>query len=138
MLNWILISLSIIAFVMILFMVYSRVEEYVFSRDPVLHELRQTLSPVHPIVDDLLFLEGNKSYAINKKKIYMCLYDENHELYAPNTLIFVALHEIAHCINQTVGHDDGFHEVFQELLDTASELGIFNPSIPIPENYCKY
>ena len=42
-----------------------------------------------------------------------------------NTLMFVALHELAHVISVTIGHNDEFWTDFKFLLKEAWEIGIY-------------
>ena len=53
-------------------------------------------------------------------------------------LIYVALHEVAHVLCDEVGHTQKFHSIFEDLLKKATEMGIYNPSIPLIQNYCEY
>ena len=107
--------------------------------DPKLHEIKNRCIHVHPVVKDLKLYKGEKSYTINKEKIYICLLDEKGEYYPMNMLIYVFLHELAHLINkEDTGHTEKFHEIFQQLINKAHELEIYNPSIPPIDNYCMH
>jgi len=66
------------------------------------------------------------------------LRDENNEYYNENMLIYVTLHEVAHAICDEIGHTQKFHEIFESLLDRAYNMGIYNPSIPIIQDYCQH
>lgn len=104
--------------------------------DPMLDRLKFVLIPVHPVIKTLDLYKADKSYTINKQKIYLCVKDKNGEYYPLNMLVYVALHEIAHLLNTyDVGHTEKFHEIFNQLLERAQKLGIYNPSIPIIQNY---
>jgi len=130
-------SISIIIF----FSLYKlfELDEMHLKRDPILHKLRSLTSPLHPDIKKLKLYEGEKSYTINKKKIYMCLKDQDGEYYPMNQLVYVFLHEFAHYINkEDVGHTQTFHDIFEKLLKDAEEKGIYNPNIPMVENYCNY
>ena len=84
------------------------------------------------IIDD-----GEKSYTINKDKIFLCLYDENGDYYPLNHMVYVLLHEISHMLNKVdVGHTEAFYQIFDELLAKANKLGVYNFSIPTIDNYC--
>ena len=134
----IIISISIIVFFLIIWLIFHQAREYYLQKDDMLHELKRIISPVHKKILDVKLYEGSKSYTINKEKIYLCLKDENGHYYNKNMLIYVTLHELAHVLNDDIGHTDSFHEKFEELLDKATELGIYNPSIPVIDNYCMY
>lgn len=132
------ISIAIIALLIILFitLIITQVIEMYASNDPVLIDLQETLIPVHPVIRTLTMYSGKKSYTINKEKIYMCMKDKKGNYYSKNTLIYVALHEIAHVICDEIGHTEKFNRIFNQLLKKAAGLKIFNPSLPIPSNYC--
>ena len=40
--------------------------------------------------------------------------------------MFVAIHELAHIMSKTYGHNDEFRENFIFLLDNASKCGIYD------------
>ena len=130
--------LIIFILVCIIYRQFRKIKEGMSSNDPVLRRLKQKLLPVHPKVNDLTFFEDKESYTINKKDVYLCLRDENSEYYNENMLIYVTLHEVAHAICDEIGHTQKFHEIFESLLDRAYNMGIYNPSIPIIQNYCQY
>ena len=91
------------------------------------------------ILKKISMKKGNKSYTINKEVIHMCLKDENGEYYPLNTLIYVLIHELAHAINtMSIGHGPDFQAINEELLEYATEKGIYDPSIPIIQDYCEY
>lgn len=68
------------------------------------------------------------SYSINKgEKVIFCLRsrDGKDELVEENILMFVALHEMAHLMTKTIGHDDNFWNNFRFLLKNAIDIGIY-------------
>lgn len=90
------------------------------------------------ILDEIKVYKGNKSYTINKRKVYLCLKDENDEYYSDNMLMYVFLHELSHVICEETGHTQLFHNIFQELLDYAVEEGVYDDTVPIVQDYCEY
>lgn len=73
--------------------------------------------------------EKHTSYSVNKgEKIVFCLRDkdENENLVNENTIIFVALHELAHVMTKSVGHTDEFWHNFQFLLKVAVKLKLYH------------
>jgi hypothetical protein len=133
------ILLAIILVGILAWVIWRQIKEHHLQDDPMLYTLKEVLKPVHPIIDRLKLYKGDKSYTINKEKVFICLRDEDGEYYPLNMLVYVTLHEIAHVLNtDDVGHTEKFHIQFDELLDRASELGIFNASIPIIKNYCNH
>ena len=130
------IILFIIVIIILLFVIKNQVKEYYEQLDPILIKIKENLKPLHPSVENLKFFEGKKSYTINKKKVYLCLKDENGEYYDYNMLIYVALHELSHVICDEIGHTPKFHRIFDSVLKQASDMGIYDTSIPIIKNYC--
>jgi hypothetical protein len=128
-------------FVIIIFVYFALcpVVENFQKQDPKLEQIRKTIRPLRPdIVDRITFLEDKRSYTINKQKIYLCLKDENGDYYQDNMLIFVVLHEMAHVMCDEIGHTAKFQQIFQQLLDEATVLKIYDPSIQPIQNYCEY
>ena len=130
--------LIIFILICIVYRQFRKIKEGMSSNDPILRRLKQKLVSVHPKVNDLTFFEDKESYTINKKDVYLCLRDENNEYYNENMLIYVTLHEVAHAICDEIGHTQKFHEIFESLLDRAYNMGIYNPSIPIIQDYCQH
>ena len=64
---------------------------------------------------------------INKgEKIILCLANRKTDnLYDINLIMYVLLHELAHIINSTYGHDKNFKTVFKELVDNAIKIKIY-------------
>lgn len=133
-----IICIFIIIIILSFFMLTRLVEGYK-KDDPMLHVLKNKIRPLHPdMVDYIILLEDTKSYTINKKKIYLCLKDENGDYYDDNMLVFVAIHELAHVLCDEIGHTDKFQKIFQELLNKAADLQIYDPSVAPIQNYCEY
>lgn len=68
------------------------------------------------------------SYSINKgEKTVYCLRsrDDKNELVKLNTIMFVALHELAHTMTKSIGHTKEFWDNFRILLRNAIKLGIY-------------
>lgn len=65
------------------------------------------------------------SYSINKgEEIILCLRNKN-KLMDINIMMYVAIHELAHLANRTVGHDSSFWETFATLLREAINIGVY-------------
>ena len=70
------------------------------------------------------------AYSENKgEKIAFCLNTtkNNNKLIDLNTLIYVALHEMAHVASESIGHNDEFWNNFKFLLNEAVEINIYKP-----------
>ncbi len=148
----IVLFLLIIGFV--LWLVVMQIQEYYQQDDPKLKELLEKVRPLFEgdkyysgilselntrnILKEITLYKGDKSYTINKQKVYLCLKDENNEYYNTNMLTYVLLHELSHVICDEIGHTEKFHDIFKEVLKEAKKLKIYDASIPIIKDYCQY
>lgn len=82
------------------------------------------------------------AYSENKgEKLAFCLNqknEDNTQLIDENTLMFVALHELAHIATKSIGHKSEFWENFRFLLTEAKDAGLHNPQDykKSPQEYC--
>ena len=81
------------------------------------------------------------AYSENKgEKIAFCLNKEKegNQLIDPNTLTFVAIHELSHIATKSIGHKDEFWDNFKFLLGEASKIGIYDQVDykKKPQQYC--
>lgn len=81
------------------------------------------------------------SYTVDKgKKMVFCLRsrDAQNRLMDLNTMMFVALHELAHVSSDTIGHDEAFWTNFKWILQHAVKIGIYAPQdfTKKPVEYC--
>ena len=104
--------------------------------DPIVQELRDELSSISDMAQDLEFYEGFQSFTINKKDVYLCVKDHKDEYYDKNFLRYVAIHELAHAHCDEIGHTPKFYRIMDELLEKAEELGFYDPKHPRLHNYC--
>ena len=115
---------------------------YLVSLPPVkehflISDLKEQLTIVDSKFNDLDIREAASSYTEDKSIIYLCLRDEKGQFYPMNTLMYVALHEIAHLLNkEDFGHTPAFHKVFDRLLCKAANKGVYDPEKPHTSWYC--
>ena len=138
--KWILICLILILLILGIFLIIClcrkrEISEEFTNKDPMLIELHSMLVKLHPKASNINIERDNKSYTVNKKDMFLCLKDEHGEYYNKNMLLYVAIHELAHVLSKSVGHTDEFYKINDKLLDKATEMGIYNPSIPLIMNY---
>ena len=81
------------------------------------------------------------AYSENKgEKLAFCTTTtkEGSKLIDENTLTFVAIHELAHVMTESVGHKKEFWENFKFLLENAVKMGIYNAEDykKKPKPYC--
>jgi hypothetical protein len=86
---------------------------------------------------------GNKytSYSINKgEKIVFCLRskDSDNKLVDLNTMMFVAIHELAHLMSKSIGHTKEFWDNMKFLLKIGIEINVYTKQNfnKYPQDYC--
>jgi len=99
-----------------------------YPDDPAIHRLKQRYDPYKII--ETISGDKNTSYTINKgEKMVLCLRarDGHEKLERENTMMFVSLHELAHIMSKSIGHeDDEFWRNFKFILKHAQNLGMYN------------
>lgn len=94
--------------------------------------VRRLVSKFNPkkIVETLPTSEYT-AYSENKgQKIAFCLNKQkkdNDNLIDENTLMFVALHEMAHVASESIGHNTEFWNNFTFLIEEAEEIQLYTP-----------
>lgn len=152
--KYFLIFLVIIILGIVGYCIYLQIEDYRLKSDPKLKELKSlftkffnrstpwtgNLSSLNnrDIMKETELYRGEKSYTINKERVYICLKNENNEYYDLNMLIYVLAHEYSHVIAKSIGHTDEFHAIFADLLVELTDAGIYDPSQQIDTNYCHH
>ena len=80
------------------------------------------------------------AYSQNKgEKMAFCLNKEKtgDQLIDPNTLTFVALHELSHIATKSIGHGEEFWTNFKFLLGEASKINIYQ-QVDYKKNPARY
>jgi uncharacterized protein YxeA len=83
--------------------------------------------------------EKSAAYTLNKStEIRLCIRDSNGGFEDQNTSMFVVLHELAHVMSISYGHESEFKNNFSFITHLASALGIYKPQDfkNIPKTYC--
>ena len=81
------------------------------------------------------------AYSQNKgEKLAFCLDTEKKggNLIDPNTLLFVAIHELSHIATESIGHTPEFWQNFKFMLHEAKDINIYEPEDykKQPKRYC--
>ena len=135
----ILIIIILVAIFLCLFKII-KVEKYVPTNEgtELINQIRERIRLIDEKFYHIPIKEGKSSFTKNKKTITLCLRDpKTSQLYDINIMMYVTLHELAHTITQSYGHDDAFKDNFSQLLEKAINLRIYDPTYPVPKNYCK-
>jgi len=107
------------------------------SNDPTIQQIKQNFTKLDPNYGKIPLQEGDSSYTENKEVITLCIKDpETKKYYDMNTLMYVALHELAHMVSKNHGHGDEWRQNFDKLLKEGANAGVYDPRIPIPDKYC--
>ena len=79
------------------------------------------------------------AYSVNKgEELSLCIREKGSEKFIDNnTIIFVAIHELAHIMTPETGHTPLFWDNMKYLLEKASSQGIYMP-INYSESPVKY
>jgi hypothetical protein len=99
-----------------------------YSGDAVVRNLLERYNPdkIGEVAYNNMF--GRTSYTINKgEAMWYCLRSKKGILHDENTIMFVALHELAHIGDWNYNHTDSFWSVFKFLLINAVVIGIYTP-----------
>lgn len=109
------------------------------NRDERINTLLSRFNPNE--LREALPKNNQTSYSINKgEKIVICLRsrNKNETITDVNTLVFVALHELAHLMSISIGHNTEFWNNFRFILAHAIYWKIYTPQNfeRNPKNYC--
>jgi hypothetical protein len=103
----------------------------------LISDLKTKLAIIDPMFKELDVRESSSSFTEDKSIIYLCLRDDHGQFYPENTIMYVALHEIAHLINKKdYGHTPEFHRQFDKLLCLAAKKHVYDSEAPHPNFYC--
>lgn len=109
-------------------------------KNSLIERVRARLAVISPDYANLDLSAGDSSATIDKSEISLCVTDpKTGQDYSINTLMYVALHEVAHVVTPANGedpHGPEFSKNFAKLLRLATSKGVYNASERIPSNYC--
>lgn len=130
---------------------HPRVDEYEIARRQHVHNTIQWLyravndvcyrcnmSPSYQIVETSQITYTDKVATPHNIKgtIYLVVWCEQHgRVFSHNTLMYAMLHEITHILSPSVHHEPPFDSIESLLINTAINLGYYDPNIPIEPNY---
>ena len=87
--------------------------------------LRERFDPNN--IQETSLYDSGTSYTVDKgKELRLCLRDkktlQHHDI---NTLMFVSIHELAHIMSNSYGHNEEFTRNFKFLLEQAVASGVY-------------
>ena len=109
------------------------------SSNPAVKRLVENFNPDK--ISETLPTSEHTAYSENKgEKMAFCLNEDKQgtRLIDLSTLTFVAIHELAHLMTESIGHKEEFWDNFKFLLKNAKESGIYEPIdySKSPVQYC--
>jgi hypothetical protein len=117
--------------------------EYCKNKYPDRENVKRMVKKFNPQkIKETLPTSEYTAYSENKgEKLAFCLDKKKNGkggLIDDNTLLFVAIHELAHIATKSVGHTDEFWRNFKFLLQEAESMGIYHPEDykNKPKEYC--
>tara|TARA_B100000035_G_C21002702_1_gene555730 strand:+ start:722 stop:1318 length:597 start_codon:yes stop_codon:yes gene_type:complete len=116
--------------------------DHVNKKYPNRSDVRRLVKKFNPdVITESSHKNKYTSYSINKgEKIVFCLRsrDKHQKLIDLNTIMFVAIHELAHVMTLSTGHTEEFWKNFQFLLREAVGINIYTEQdySKNPKKYC--
>ena len=83
--------------------------------------------------------DSSVAFTVNKgSEMRLCIRSSDSKFEDENTSIFVVLHELAHIMSISYGHNEEFKKNFKYLVGLAVDLGIYKPQdfAKEPQSYC--
>lgn len=84
------------------------------------------------------YTSGFTSFTVNKVKLVLCIRQRDNTFVDKNTIIYVAIHELAHMATKELGHTQTFWQNFKWLLEEAVAIGLYRKTDfnKTPQDYC--
>ena len=107
--------------------------------DPKVKRLVEKFKPEN--ISESMANNNYTSYSVNKgEKIVFCIRakDENQTFETINTMMFVAIHELAHIMTLSIGHTEEFWDNMRYLLEKAIKISLYTKVDykNQPQDYC--
>lgn len=112
---------------------------YYSEKHPILDEVKRRFRIIDEKYARIPLRTGDKSFTEDKSVITLCVMNpRTGEYYDINTVMYVALHELAHVITPfgKETHGPEFKNNFASLLKRAHIVGVYDSRQPIPVAYC--
>lgn len=137
------IIIMVVVIIIVVLLIKKRKKKENFTQDDdkeIISLVKERLILLDPKYESIPIFPGNESVTIDKKKIHLCLKDENDMYYNVDTLFYVVLHELAHMLSKSYSintHNKEFQVKFKELLEKAYAANLLPNKQVVPLNYCK-
>ena len=133
-------SILIICLLIVLYTMYINRLPGVCEFDPVLNKLRKDAIKIEPNAGRLEFFPSDESYTEDKKRVFLCLKDNQGKYYEYNHLLQVLVHELAHAFTDVIDKEHKtpeFNNKHNEYRQKAAKLKMVDLEDKVPLNYCR-
>jgi len=116
-----------------------KIETY---QDPLISKIYNDLKLIYPNLDqkNITILAANDTLTEDKKTMYLCIRRKNGEYYDYPSILYIAIHELAHVLNDEYDteseHGDKFNNLNQILLQKAYELKLLPKNLKVNYDMC--
>ena len=107
----------------------------IFTQNKTFYGELDILNSNRDLLKRIPVIPSNRSYTVNKKIVHVCVKKDDGTYYDQNTVIYVLIHELAHVLCTEYGHTENYYKIFDELLEEAIRLDIYNPNQNIDTTY---
>jgi len=116
-----------------------KIETY---QDPLLDKIYKDLKLIYPDLDQkkIKMYGANDTLTEDKKIMYLCIRKKNGEYYDYPSILYIAIHELAHVLNDEYDthseHGDKFNNLNKVLLQKAYELNLLPKNLKVNYDMC--
>jgi len=116
-----------------------KIETY---QDPLLGKIYKDLKLIYPDLDqkNITIHAANDTLTEDKKTMYLCIRKKNGEYYDYPSILYIAIHELAHVLNDEYDtesqHGDKFNNLNQILLQRAEDLELIPKNLKVNYDMC--
>jgi predicted metal-dependent hydrolase len=116
-----------------------KIETY---QDPLLDKIYKDLKLIYPDLDQkkIKLYGANDTLTEDKKHMYLCIRKKNGEYYDYPSILYIAIHELAHVLNDEYDtesqHGDKFNNLNQVLLQKAQDLKLLPKNLKVNYDMC--
>lgn len=137
--NAVLVSVTVLL-CMVTYVIYDSDPAFHRVNDPLLRSVHEKLMLLSPKAQNIWLTRGSKSSTRYKSKITLCTYRKNGEQFDSNTLMNVAIHELAHVLYEgdSSDHPTKWYELYDELREKAHTIGILDKNAMLDDAECRY
>lgn len=110
--------------------------------DPLISKIYKDLKLLYPQLDEknITIHGANDTLTEDKKTMYLCLRKKNGEYYDYPSILYIAIHELAHVLNDEYDthseHGHKFNNLNKILLKRAHDIGLLPKDLKVNYDMC--